>query len=229
MKNHEAVDVVIVGAGAAGSQLAAKLARGGKRVVVLEAGPPWQLRDMFSSQIWARRLKWSAAPVNTTGTAPVPVTFNLGGGLGGSAIHHYANWYRLHPEDFKEQTLFGQNLDWPITYDDLRPFYDEVQTEIGISGDSQRKLPAHPPRPIPCRRLKPSVMPTSSPRVLRISEWGVSPPLTPSIRSSTKAVMPAFMTAGAMRAALLAHSLTRLSPTYPPLLPPVPSFAHGRT
>ena len=154
MRNHEAVDVVIVGAGAAGSQLAAKLAHGGKRVVVLEAGPPWQLRDMFSSQIWARRLKWSSGFVSTTGTAPVPVTFNLGGGLGGSAIHHYANWYRLHPEDFKEQTLFGQNLDWPITYDELRPFYDEVQTEIGISGDTQAETTRPPAAPYPMPPLK---------------------------------------------------------------------------
>jgi len=78
MINHEAVDVVIVGAGAAGSQLAVKLARGGKRVVVLEAGPPWQLRDMFSSQIWARRLKWASGPSEHGRSRSGPCHFQLG-------------------------------------------------------------------------------------------------------------------------------------------------------
>lgn len=56
---NDRVEAVIVGAGAAGSLYAAALAAGGRRVVVLEAGAPWQLTDLVSSQIWARRVKWA--------------------------------------------------------------------------------------------------------------------------------------------------------------------------
>ena len=151
MTHHESVDVVIVGGGASGSLLAAKLSEGGKKVVVLEAGPPWRLRDMFSSEIWARRLKWAGAPVPSGGASPIGLRFNSGGGIGGAAIHHYANWNRLHPEDFEEKSLFGEHLDWPIIYDDLRPYYDDIQEEIGLSGDTKAEItrPLGMPYPMP--------------------------------------------------------------------------------
>ena len=151
MINQEAVDAVIVGAGAAGTYLAAQLAEAGKRVIVLEAGPPWQLRDMYSSEIWARRLKWMAAEVPGAGANPISVGFNSGGGFGGTALHHYAAWWRLHPGDFKEKSLYGFNQDWPLTYEELRPFYDQIQEEVGISGDARAETtrPAGAPYPMP--------------------------------------------------------------------------------
>ena len=54
---NEKVDVVIVGSGASGSTFAAVLAKAGKKVVVLEQGPDWQLSDLISSDIWGRRVK----------------------------------------------------------------------------------------------------------------------------------------------------------------------------
>jgi choline dehydrogenase-like flavoprotein len=167
--------------------------------------------------------------VSTGGTAPVPVTFNLGGGLGGSAIHHYANWYRLHPEDFKEQSLFGQNLDWPITYDDLRPFYDEVQTELGLSGDTQAETTRPPSAPYPMPALRSTSQAEVISRGFANLGIGSFPRHTPSTRLSTEGGMPVFMMDGVMRAAQSAHWPTRLSPTFRPPLPPVPSFAPGRT
>ena len=59
MAKLEKVDAVIVGAGAAGAVFAALLTRAGKKVVVLERGPDWQLGDLVSSDIWGRRLKTS--------------------------------------------------------------------------------------------------------------------------------------------------------------------------
>ncbi len=151
MASSKKTDVIIVGAGAAGSLLAAKLAQAGRRVVVLEAGPAWKSGDMVSSQIWARRLKWGGAPVLSGGKHPIGYNMASGWGLGGAALHHYAGWPRLHPEDFRLKSLYGRSRDWPIAYDDLRPFYDRIQEEVGLSGDAAAEVwrPAGAPYPLP--------------------------------------------------------------------------------
>lgn len=140
-------DVVIVGSGASGCLLAAKLAQAGKKVVILEGGPPVSTDDMWSSQIWSRRLHGTPLPALTGGDEPFSLSLNFGWGTGGSAAHHYACWFRLHETDFTYKTTYGVGLDWPIGYDDLRPFYDQIQTEVGISGDDATDLwtPPHDP------------------------------------------------------------------------------------
>jgi len=147
----DAVDVVIAGAGICGTMLAAKLATAGKTVVVLEQGPNRAPSDLISSQLWSRRLKWNGLPVELAGTDPTGYRFNTGWGVGGSGIHHYAQWPRLKPEDFHTKTLYGKAVDWPIEYNDLRPFYDKVQAEVGISGDHQAEIwrPPGDPYPMP--------------------------------------------------------------------------------
>ena len=132
----DVVDVVIAGSGAAASVLAAVLAESGKSVLLLEAGSERQPADMVSSQIWGRRMKWGGEPVLETGAHPVAYNFNMGRGTGGSAMHQYAVWPRLHPEDFTLATDHGVGLDWPLKYEDLRLHYDRVQQEVGISGDA---------------------------------------------------------------------------------------------
>lgn len=129
-------DVVIVGSGAAGSLLAARLAEARLRVLVLEAGPERRLEDLYSSQLWSRKLKWDGAPVLETGNHPVGHGFNAGYGTGGSALHHYGVWLRLHESDFTIRSDWGASLDWPFSYDELRPHYDRVQGEVGLSGDA---------------------------------------------------------------------------------------------
>ena len=145
------VDAIIVGAGAAGTAMAAKLAEGGKSVVILEAGPMRSNATLISSGIWARRLKWGGDPVLESGDNPVGYVFNAGFGVGGSALHHYAVWPRFHEEDFDSRSRYGQGLDWPIGYDDLRPWYDQVQTEAGVAGDAEREIwrPAGADYPLP--------------------------------------------------------------------------------
>ncbi len=150
----EKIDAVIVGSGASGSLLAAKLAQAGKRVRILEAGPERTAADLYSSQIWARRLKWSGPRVESEGPHPINVVFGHGWGTGGSALHHYACWFRLHPEDFTVHSTFGVGLDWPISYDTLRPYYDRIQKEVGVSGDAQQEVWRPPGEPYPMPPLQ---------------------------------------------------------------------------
>jgi len=151
MHPDEECEVLIVGAGAAGCAYAARLAAAERRVVVLEAGPTWTLGDLVSSQLWARRLKWGGVPVIVSGDPPFAHNVNHGSGIGGAALHHYATWLRLVPETFELAERYQRGLDWPFGYGELRPWYDRVQAEAGVSGDASLEpwRPAGDPYPMP--------------------------------------------------------------------------------
>lgn len=140
MISNEDCDVVIIGAGAAGSLLAAQMGLNNKKTIILEAGPQRKLSELISSGLYSRRLKWAGSPVEESGNKPIGNTFNSGFGTGGSALHHFAVWPRLHEEDFQMKTLHGRGLDWPLLYDELRPYYDKIQNKIGISGDAKAEI-----------------------------------------------------------------------------------------
>ena len=151
MASHEKVDLVIVGAGPAGSIYADAATRAGRTVVLLEFGPDRQDKDLISSEIWARRLK-HAPPHELAGRNPVAVVFQAGWGAGGSMNHFFANFPRLLPSDFHARSLYGKGSDWPIGYDDLAPYYDRVARGIGVSGDAaqeQRWRPVDAAYPMP--------------------------------------------------------------------------------
>jgi choline dehydrogenase-like flavoprotein len=133
-------EILIVGSGAVGARMAAELAEAGHHVTVLEAGAGRSLDKLYSSTIWARRLHGNF-PTVVAGKDPVQgLPFINGVQQGGTALHHYAIWLRAMPEDFKVASLYGKGLDWPIEYDDLRPFYDRVQREVGIAGDAKLEV-----------------------------------------------------------------------------------------
>src|ERR1700716_1005276 len=134
---NEKVDVVIVGAGASGSVYASTLAKAGKKVVLLETGPDWQLGDLISSDFWGRRVKPAGPPFLLEGKNPFGYVYQAGWGVGGAALHYFANFPRLMPSDFKVRTEHGKGLDWPINYGDVAPFYDKVARDVGVSGDAK--------------------------------------------------------------------------------------------
>jgi choline dehydrogenase-like flavoprotein len=149
---YEKVDVVIVGAGASGSVYASALAKAGKKVVLLETGPDWQLGDLISSDFWGRRIKPAGPPFLLEGKNPFGYVYQAGWGVGGAALHYFANFPRLMPSDFKVKTEHGKGLDWPINYADLAPYYDKVARDVGVSGDAKAEeiwRPAGEPYPMP--------------------------------------------------------------------------------
>lgn len=137
-------DVLIVGAGASGSVAALEFASRGFRVVCLEQGD-WAVPDNFASgkPEWelSRLKEWNFSPnvraaasdypVDATESPIEPLMFN---GVGGSTILYAGHWVRALPSDFRVKTLDGVADDWPFTYEDLRPFYDELTHFVGVSG-----------------------------------------------------------------------------------------------
>jgi choline dehydrogenase-like flavoprotein len=135
---NEKVDVAIVGAGPTGAIFADVLTRAGKKVVILEFGPDWSNDDFISSEIWGRRIK-HAPPFQLAGRNNPGHANNAGWGSGGSMLHWFANFPRLLPLDFRMKSLYGRGMDWPISYDDLAPYYDRVAHELGVSGDAEQE------------------------------------------------------------------------------------------
>jgi len=151
MATQEKVDVVVVGAGASGSVFAATLANAGKKVLVLETGPDWQLSDLVSSDMWGRRIKTAGAPFLLEGKNPMGYSNQSGWGVGGAALHYFANFPRLLENDFNMKSTYGRGLDWPIAYKDLAPYFDKVAQDVGVSGDAKAEeiwRPAGKPYPM---------------------------------------------------------------------------------
>jgi choline dehydrogenase-like flavoprotein len=149
---NEKVDVVIVGAGASGAAFASVLAKGGKKVVLLEAGPDWQLSDLISSEMWGRRIRPAGAPFRLEGKNPFGYAGQAGWGVGGAALHYFANHPRLLETDYRMKSEHNRGLDWPIAYKDVAPFYDRVAREVGMAGDAKAEekwRPAGDPYPMP--------------------------------------------------------------------------------
>ena len=66
---------------------------------------------------------------------PLPFGSDCLRGPGGTTLHWLGSTPRMLPHDFKMKTNYGQGVDWPISYEDLKPYYEMAENEIGISGD----------------------------------------------------------------------------------------------
>ena len=133
----ESVDAVIIGTGAGGSPLLARLAGAGLRVVALEAGRLWDPAHEFATDERAQeKLFWRDERLSG-GRDPIFFGANNSGvGVGGSTLHWTAFAPRAHPDDLRLRSDFGVGADWPLTYADLAPYYDEVERFLGVSGPS---------------------------------------------------------------------------------------------
>jgi choline dehydrogenase-like flavoprotein len=131
----DTVDLVIVGAGAGGVTLAQRLARAGWRIVILECGPFWDPdRDWVSDEKGAGPIYWTDKRI-IDGQDPVEMGKNNSGvGVGGSMTHFAGYVPRLHPSDFEVRTRDGVAVDWPISYEELKPAFERVERELPVAG-----------------------------------------------------------------------------------------------
>ena len=168
---RDAVDFVIIGSGSAGGILAKELSTAGFDVVVLEQGPYRTAADFTHDELsvlFRKELLGGGPEVHgqtfrhdeiDTATMPDESPIRYARGVGGSSVHFTANFWRFREIDFKERSLLGpisgtNFADWPITYEELEPYYTKVDWEIGVSGapgpfDAPRSKPfPMPPMPI---------------------------------------------------------------------------------
>jgi choline dehydrogenase-like flavoprotein len=162
-------DVVVIGSGVAGSLIAWRLTEAKLKVLILEAGPRIDRVEAFKSYLAARD-KNASAPYPPTPYAPAPqynawndYYINTGPdlfrgmytrGVGGSTWHWAGSVLRYRPSDFRMQSSFGLGLDWPISYEELAPFYDQAEQALGVAGSGTEswgapRASSYPMPPIP--------------------------------------------------------------------------------
>ncbi len=143
--DDDEVDFAIVGTGAGGGTLACKLAKAGFRVVAFDAGPFWRpLEDFASDETEQAKLYWTDERI-TGGEDPIELGGNNSGrSVGGSTVHFTMVSLRFRPEWFRSRSLLGYGVDWPVPWQEMWRYYDEVEEMLQISGPVS--YPWGPPR-----------------------------------------------------------------------------------
>ncbi len=148
---QDEVDVVVIGTGAGGSPVMAELAEAGLSVVAIEAGRWWDpAKDFAADESQMSELYWLSERISAGKTPTAFGGNNSGTGVGGSMLHWGAFVPRADARDLKLHTDSGMGVDFPLTYEELVPFYEEIERFIGVSGpayypwDPGRRYPLPP-------------------------------------------------------------------------------------
>jgi len=166
-------DIIVIGAGAAGGIVAAVLAQAGKTVLLLDRGPNLAYADLSRDHLRNQRLSLygnNAGPSDghprvaeqSDGSFKILRPHQAGyhnnaAIVGGGTRVFGAQAWRFMPQDFRMASLYGipqgsSLADWPIDYDDLEPFYERAEWEIGVAGDAAQHAfegPRRRPYPMP--------------------------------------------------------------------------------
>jgi choline dehydrogenase-like flavoprotein len=137
-------DVLIVGAGASGAVAAKRLAESGFDVVCLEQGdwPDYGRAraahpdfELTAARDWNWDPNVRGAPADyPVDDADSDITALLWNGVGGGTVVYAAHWQRNLPSDFRVRSLDGVADDWPLSYEELEPYYVRAEREWGVSG-----------------------------------------------------------------------------------------------
>jgi len=159
-RSPKVYDVCIIGSGAAGGTAAKVLTEGGSNVVMLEAGPALHPETDYKEHVWPYQLPHRGAGVGGKAMADFseflapngswdiegePYTNAPGSRfrwfrsriVGGRTNHWGRIALRFAPVDFKSRSTDGMGDDWPITYEDVAPYYDKVESYIGVFGTAE--------------------------------------------------------------------------------------------
>src|SRR5712675_1174882 len=160
-RSPKVYDVCIIGSGASGGTAAKILTEGGLSVVMLEAGPPLNPEKDFKEHVWPYQLAHRGvgvggefrqelgdefmAPNGAWEIEGEPYTSAPGSQfhwfrsriVGGRTNHWGRIALRFAPVDFRARSTDGMGDDWPITYDDIAPYYDKVESYIGVFGTNE--------------------------------------------------------------------------------------------
>jgi choline dehydrogenase-like flavoprotein len=156
-------DAVIIGSGASGGMAAKVLTERNMEVLVLEAGPPvdpardfnshqWPYEVMyrgFGPPGWRAREQWMQDTANYfsrhfyvkdtehpyTTDPGKPFLWVRARIVGGKTLHWGRLSWRFSDLDFKAATHDGFDVDWPVSYADIAPYYDKAEDFVGVSGN----------------------------------------------------------------------------------------------
>ncbi len=190
-------DVIIVGSGIAGALLAARLASAGAKVAILEAGQAVDREDA-KQRYWSAASRQPESPYPPTPQAEHPISDNpdywyrqVGVDkfkstylkvVGGTTWHWLGTCLRFVPNDFRLSSAYGRGADWPITYAELEPFYNQAEQEIDVAGDSSETLGSPRSGAYPMPAIAPTFLDKVFAQALKGSEFVVR--ATPQARNS---------------------------------------------
>ena len=144
MENFDC-DVLVIGSGAAGSALSWRLSHySNLQVICIEQGDfpnpndyptnfiDWEVKkESYFSTDPKARYNLGEFVVDDSNS---PIKMSYYSGVGGSTVLYSGHFPRLHPSDFKVKSLDGIADDWPISYEDLEPYYQLNDKNIGVAG-----------------------------------------------------------------------------------------------
>lgn len=191
-------DAIIIGTGAAGGIVAGILAEAGKHVLLLERGPALTFEQVGRDDLRNQRLSiygHNAGPdlegnprvfVDPSGNErtvrPHEADYhNNAACVGGGTRVYGAQAWRFMPADFRMATTYGvpedsSLADWPITYDDLEPFYERAEWELGVAGEGHSLKDVVPRvRDYPLPSVAPSLQTIALQRGAHRLGWTTSP------------------------------------------------------
>jgi choline dehydrogenase-like flavoprotein len=167
VRSPKVYDVCIIGSGAAGGTAAKVLTEGGLSVVMLEAGPPLNPEKDYKEHMWPYQLPHRGGGVGGKLKGGVGDEFMAPNGawdiegepytsapgsrfhwfrsriVGGRTNHWGRIALRFAPVDFRSRSTDGMGDDWPMPYEEVAPYYDKVESYIGVFG-TRENIPSAP-------------------------------------------------------------------------------------